>query len=397
MNGRYRKSFKWIQDHKTKYGKVPSINEFKKKFHNVDLEDEETLTEPLAFYCEEVRNKVKHNTLVDAVQEICEKLDELETDEAINIAAKALLKIQRDYIKRETRYLNDSAEEWKKEYEESEKSGGITGLRIGIEPFDRTTGGVGQTDLVTFLGFTGVGKSWLLIIIACYLVTMGYKVLFVTREMGTKQIMKRVFAVMNRLSYGRLKAGKLTNEEKEKYFSFLDKMESQEESNLVVELATGGVSNISSFVDLHQPEVLLIDGGYLMTDDSDDKEWKGLVETWWGFKQIALNRNIPTLTTMQLKSGKASLDNVAMAKYISQYCDIMYGMEQDEQMFNDKELKMKPLKLRDADMGSSFVIRWDFNKMDWSPIYSAEGRPLQKPDEDEKPKKIQKLKKSEGK
>ena len=127
-----------------------------------------------------------------------------------------------------------------------------------------------------------------------------------------------------------------------------------------------------------------------MTDDSDDKDWKGIVETWWGFKQIALNRSIPTFTNMQLKSGKASADNIAMAKYIIQYCDVMIGMEQDEQMFNDKELKIKPIKLRDAEMGGSFVIRWDFTKMDWTPVYGEKVKPL-KPTEEEKPKKIQKI------
>jgi hypothetical protein len=137
----------------------------------------------------------------------------------------------------------------------------------------------------------------------------------------------------------------------------------------------------------------MIDGGYLMTDDSDDKEWRGLVETWWGFKQIALHRNIPTMTTMQLKSGKASMDNIALAKYINQYCDIMFGMEQDEQMFNDHEMKMKPMKMRDAEMGGSFVLNWDFDKMDWSPCYVEGNRPT--PDESEKPKKVQKLKRKD--
>ena len=729
--GRYRNAFKWITGFKTKYAKTPSIKEFTKHFPNVELSLDEPLDEPMAYYCEEVRSKVKHNTLVDALSEVEEKLNEFQTDEAINVVAKTILKIQKSYIQRETKYLNESAEEWKKDYEEAEKSDGITGIRLGIEPFDRMTGGILTTDLVTFLGYTGVGKAnplstpvltpkgfipmgevkvgtkvigedgkpydvsaiypqgvidvyevtfqdgtksrcskehlwkfkaksskhsewqvdtlgnlmkynlklgkswnlsipvnkavefsigeelpidpyvlgillgdggfttdrvtltnsekdivakcqsslkdwgeftlhssqkfqhcfkgidtrenklrrtlkllelignksetkfipisylhsaieervqllkglmdtdghvtskgtyqfsttspvlkedfkylcrslgyrctelvdsrpekgadcyritiltddiivssekhlsrlsqvkqgnrifsydnlrivdiqfvgqeecqcisvdsgdhtyicddfivthntWLIIIIACYLVAMGYKVLFITREMGTKQIMKRVFAVMNRLSYGRLKAGKLTREEKEKFFKFLDKMEKLQESDLVVELATGGVSNISSLADLHQPEVLIIDGGYLMTDDSDDREWKGLVETWWGFKQIALNRNLPTITTMQLKANKASLENIALARYINQYCDVIFGMEQDEQMFNDKELCLSPLKLRDAEMGGKFVINWDFTTMNWTPLYGKDikARPVEEKDKNKKVQKI---------
>lgn len=391
FSGRYKKAFKWIQDFKVKYGKTPSLKEFKRKFSNIELEEEEDLEEPLGYYGEEVRSKVKHNTLVDALEIVREKLEELETDEAVNIIVKTVMKIQRDYIQRETAYLNEDAQKWKDAYDEASKSGGMTGIPIGIAPFDRITGGCAETDLITFLGYTGVGKSWLLIIISCFLVGMGYKVLFITREMGTKQILKRVHACMTRLPYENIKSGSLNTEGKKKYFKYLDKQATQDESLLVIESATGGVTNISSLVDLHQPEILMIDGGYLMTDDSDDKEWKGLVETWWGFKQIALNRKIPTFTNMQLKSGKASLDNIAMAKYISQYCDQMWGMEQDEQMLNDKELKMKPLKLRDAEMAGSFVIRWDFKEMDWSPVYITGERALIAKEGD-KPSKIQKLK-----
>lgn len=386
--GRYKKAFMFIQNFKIKYGKVPSIAEFKKKNPTVDLDDPSSLEEPLAYYAEEVRSKVKHNTLVDALTEMEEKLNGFETDEAIALIVKTVMKIQKDYVKRETAYLNDKADTWKQKYEEAEKSGGLTGLLTGIAPFDRMTGGVGETDLVTFLGFSGVGKSFLLIIISCFLASMGYKVLFVTKEMGVNQIMKRVHACMTKLPYGAIKDGKLNPSQKEKYYKYLDKQEKEEESYLIIELATGGVTNISSLVDQHQPEVLMIDGGYLMTDDSDDNDWKGIYDTWWGFKQIALNRKIPTFTTMQLKSGKASADNVALAKHIIQHIDIMFGMEQDEQMMNDKEIKFKPFKMRDAEMGGSFVINWNFTTMDWSPIYSDV---KMKPTEGEVNKKVQKL------
>jgi replicative DNA helicase len=367
FSGKYTRQFSFIKDFVAKYGKVPSFAEFKKRFP--DFKEVSSLEEPLSYYCDALREKKKHNTIVDMMENAQEQLNLLETEKAYTILKKTVLEIENEIILGDTKKLNeDTQKRWEK-YKNRAESGGLTGLPTGIEPFDTITGGLGATDLVTILGYTNVGKTWKLIIMGVNLAKAGKKVLFVTREMSTEQVEKRTDSVYSGVSYTRFNRGNMTEAEEEQFKEYLAEMEGNEEVNFIIELSTGGVSNISALVDKHKPDVLLIDGGYLMTDDSDEKDWNGILETWRGFKSIALNRKIPVVVTMQLKASKATLDNIALAKYISQDCDVIIGMEQDEVMRADKECKFKPLKLRDSDTFATYVLNWDFNKMDYSTRY----------------------------
>lgn len=216
-------------------------------------------------------------------------------------------------------------------------------------------------------------KTWLLIILTVLLARMGVKVLFITREMSVEQVERRIDAVWAEVSYTDFNRGTLTPKEEEKFKEYLETMKQNQVDNLIIELATGGVSNVAALCDKHEPEVLAIDGGYLMMDDSDDKDWRGLIETIRGFKGICLSRGIPCLMTLQLTQNKASLSNISFAKAVAQDFDNLFGLEQTEEMKADKEIKIVPLKLRDSDRWNSFLLNWDFNKMDYSVIYMDGG------------------------
>ena len=47
-------------------------------------------------------------------------------------------------------------------------------------------------------------------------------------------------------------------------------------------------------------------------------------------------------------------------------------LEQDEQMRNDREIRWKPLKLREGDLLKSVYLNWDFNEMNYNSIYAEE-------------------------
>lgn len=153
--GKNRRMFKWVQDFKTQYGKVPSLPEFKKKFR--DFEPIEA-PEVMRFYCDEVRNKMKHNTIVDGFEEAQEHLNEFDTEEAYTILKKIVYQIENEIVKSEVRKINeDTSRRWE-QYLERKNFGGISGIPTNIIPLDMMLGGIKETDLITILGFTGTGK-----------------------------------------------------------------------------------------------------------------------------------------------------------------------------------------------------------------------------------------------
>ena len=62
---------------------------------------------------------------------------------------------------------------------------------------------------------------------------------------------------------------------------------------------------------------------------------------------------------------------------MAQDCDVVSVLGQDEQMRNDREIRWKPLKLREGDLLKSVYLNWDFNAMDYSSIYSEENSKIE--------------------
>lgn len=239
-------------------------------------------------------------------------------------------------------------------------------------------------------------NTWALVMIAVNMAKMGYKVLFITREMSPEMIEKRADAMWNGFSYTKFNRGKLSAEEEEKFEKYLAEMEGSQFS-IVFENAVGGVTSIATMIDRHSPDICLIDGGYLMTDDEEDNDWKGLVNVCRGFKNISLSKKIPIVTTMQMTVGeKVALNKLSFSKHTADEVDGLFGMEQVDMQKEMKEMSFKPLKVRDAEFAGKFVLKWDLDKMDFTPqwqegvfeIPKAEERPIIQQIEEPKKKKI---------
>lgn len=75
FNANYKRVFNFISDFKVNYGDVPSIESVKARFPEFDFT--ESVPERLDFYCDELRNKVKHNLLVDTFKQVQQDINNL--------------------------------------------------------------------------------------------------------------------------------------------------------------------------------------------------------------------------------------------------------------------------------------------------------------------------------
>lgn len=375
LNGDNRKAFKFIRDHSAKYGKVPSIRVFRKKFPKFNLYKVDGVVqtqEDIQYWCDALRNKFKHNLMVTSLEDIYKNMEDLNTEEAYSIFKSTVQKIESDVIfSGRISATKDTNRRWE-DYLRRQKSGGMTGLPTGIDHLDKITGGLNKEELICVMGFTGVGKSWFLIIIGVYLEKMGYKVLFFTTEMSKELVMRRHDAVYNGLNYTDFKAGQLKPDQQKKYKKYLEDAEGQPE-NFIVEQVVDGVPQINAKIDSDKPDIVLVDGAYLMADEDSEDNWIGTVKVFRGLHQTALNKHLPIVATTQSKDEVgATLKSLQFAKAIAQDCDIVSVLEQDEQMRNDREIRWKPLKLREGDLLKSVYLNWDFNEMNYNSIYAEE-------------------------
>lgn len=371
LNGRNKNAYKFITKFMLKYGKVPSKKVFKKSFKNYKLASVEDLTEPMQYYCDEVRKKYKHNKIAEKMTDMAVKMEDLETDEAYDIMKSLVMFVENEVILSDRKEVNKDTKSRLESYHERAKAGGMTGIPCGVDRIDYVLKGFNNKELTALLGFTGTGKTWLLLIFAVFMAQQGYRVLLFTTEMSTEMIIRRIDAIWCKLSYTRFKDGKLTPQELSRYEKYLDKMEGNVDENIIIEQVVGGVSNVGAKIDQHQPEMVMIDGAYLLTDDESDgdDDWRALVRVFRGLHRMCLTKNLPILASTQSNEQKASLGAISFAKHIRADCDVIMALEQDDEMKADKEIAIKFLKIREGEIPGRIMMEWDFNEMKYDTIY----------------------------
>jgi replicative DNA helicase len=369
LNGKNRKAFQWIQKYSMKYGKTPSRLIFKKNFPNYELPKTKTVTEPMAYYCDELREKLKHNTIIDTLEDMEGFLEVFESEQAYKKVRELVDFIESEVIMSDRMEVNKDTIKRLEDYHQRAKSGGMTGIPTGIDRLDKVLKGMNKGELVTLLGYTNTGKSWLSVIIAVAMAKAGYKVLYFTTEMATRMIMRRIDAVWCMLSYTRFRDGKLHRDEFKRFKKYLEEMEGNTETNLIVEQVTSGTAQVGAKIDQHKPDMVFIDGAYLLSDEDEEDDWRGLVKIWRSLHKMCLSKNIPMFVSTQSKERVVTLQTISFAKAISNDSDVVIALEQDDQMKHDREIKLKFLKIREGSIPGAIVMNWDFDKMDYSTIY----------------------------
>lgn len=385
FSGANKRAFKWLSDFKVKYGELPDKETFKKHFPEVNLNIESP--ETVGYYCDELRRKIRHNKLVTTLEKIDNLINDRDVDKCYTLLESLISEVNNDFTFTEKVDLGADTEKRFQDYLVNKATGGMTGIPLGIYPLDKQTGGIKEVDLISFLAKSGVGKTFLLCIIASNLIKAGYKTLFLTKEMSPHQILKRVDAIMSGVSYSRLKDGALTNDEESIYKDYLENIAPKYASKLSIELIINGVAECAAKIDAYKPDIVLIDGGYLMSEGKDPEDWKAVLAVFKAFKIIALNRKIPIITTTQLTDK----GNIAYATSLKQYCDGMWAMLQDEVQRAAKEVEIQTLKIRDGEWTPKFTMQFDFREMNYDVVYANFDDKKERTFKVDKPQTLKKL------
>ena len=113
----------------------------------------------MQFWCDQLREKKKHNTIVDSLDEVLVKINEdLDTEGAYNILKKLVLQVENELVLSDRIKINEDTYKRKEDYKKRQKSGGMTGIPSFIDEWDKLLGGYNNGELITFMGYTGTGK-----------------------------------------------------------------------------------------------------------------------------------------------------------------------------------------------------------------------------------------------
>ena len=385
LTGDNRRVFLYIQECFKETGEVPTPRVLNQKFPSYELEvhsiegvDVVGTDETLLYWCKELRTKAKHNRMADITEAVAEKLDNGETEEAYSLMKQGVWKIEEEIVESSSVDITKNTDDRKEAYLERKKNKGMMGIPTGITHLDYMIKGLIKETLTTLIATTGVGKTWFLILVGSYAMLNGYKVVCFITEMSADIMRDRFEAMLFGMMYGdfnynNFKSGNLSKEQEDLYFEFLEDDLPKLEP-LVLETATG-VSSVVSVIEQEKPDLVLVDGAYLMEDEQGAKDdWLRVTHITRDLKKIAKNWHVPILINTQAdqntskKTGPA-LGDIKYSQAIGQDSDNILALFRDEIMINDNEMGVRVLKQREGVLGKA-IINWNFNIMNFKSIYS---------------------------
>jgi replicative DNA helicase len=307
----------------------------RQRFPNFMLCDDATMTTEAL--CKEVR---KARLTVDYKTMAQQGLELVDYDpmQAISSMQSSLTSLQNIGMSQNTDvHFYKGFSERMRRYEMIKQGVDLSCGRWPWNPLQEATMGVQPDDYIIFFGRPKSMKTWVLAFLIAWFYEMRKRILIYTKEMTPENIFWRVGACLAEVRYAALNAATLTYEEEQMLYTVERMLYLAQASQTVVCLsgadAVEGGDNVPwlrSKVEQYQPEMVFIDGLYLMSDARGaTKDHARVRNISRGIRQMNLETRIPVIGTLQANRAAASnqeanLDEIAFSDAIGQDATMIF-------------------------------------------------------------------------
>jgi len=328
-------------------GSVVSPEMFRSKFPEFDLVEAPGMT--TTALCHELRSQRLAHQIKEVATQAVEEADTDPLAAAIRLRELAEEVLQRGNTNISDVRLSEHIDNTIENYLRKESGEVQPVIHWPWAPLDEETGGVADEDYVLFWGRPKSKKTFVI----TYTMAQAYleqnkRILCYTKEMSPDNMLLRIAAFLGKLPYREIRLGKLSAHEKATLLDLKEFVRYRAEvtggrNDLIVlsgQDANGndGVSWLRSRVEMYEPDILFVDGLYLLKDDRSMKrtaDWQRVTNISRDVRQMVLKTKVPVIATMQAnrsaaKNKEAALDEIAFADAVGQ--DITQGFR----VINDK-------------------------------------------------------------
>lgn len=333
-----RSVFRFLVEHWNQYNEVPTPVTVKDNFPNYRLLNVEDTIDYLLDQMVSYRRRQSTIRLIqDAGDAIALKNDH---EDAIRILASGMESVSLTGVSSSTdvNLVEDPYSRFEEYSERKGRPGGLLGIPTGFPTIDAATAGLQPGQLVTLVASPKTGKSTLLMQIAINMHLQNYFPMFQSFEMSNQEQRDRHDALRAGVSHARLTRGLLTQAEERSYRQMLRDTEKYQKAFLLSDSVTGmTVSAISAKVNSLNPDVLFIDGAYLMVDEVTGEAGtpQSLTNITRSLKRLAQRANICVMVSTQSllwkqKKNVVSADSIGYSSSWLQDSDVVLGLQRTE-------------------------------------------------------------------
>lgn len=377
VDEQYSEVWQWISEYWSEYGEVPTHRVVRR--HHPSFEPAKGVHEPYQYYVDQLRERREYGILVEALADAGEFLkDGRDNKAALARLVSGITQVGTEVTVSRDTDLTKTWEERIGVYESLKGlKGGLRGIPTGFSSLDRATSGLQPEQLVTFIGEPKAGKSTMMMKAAIVAHEYGKTPLLITYEMSNREQEARHDAMVAGIDHLKLTQGRLSKSEEVKLFEALKARQSMHPFLLSSDI-TGAttVPALESKVEQYAPDILFVDGVYLMDDvhGQDKGSPQALTNITRDLKRMAQKRRIPVIISTQVLTWKMSRkkgltgDSIGYSSSFAQDSDVIIGVENTD----DEDIKKVRVVMSRSGPLAWTEVNWDwgtssFEEMDYDP------------------------------
>ena len=339
-----RKVWSFLKRHYSEYSEVPTVVTVKDHYPNYKVLDvEDSLDYLLDTMVEFRRRLLTRKGLEDAV----EFLQDNNHDAALLAMEQTISRVNESGVLGTHEIdLTKNTEERYKEYLAIQNQT-FLGIPTGFKDIDEATAGLQGGQLVTIIAPPKTGKSQVALQMAINVHELGKVPMFQSFEMNNHEQQQRHDAMRAHIDHSRLRRGKLLDKENDRYIDMLNKMETEHPFHLVDAVNGITVAALSAKIEQLKPDVVFVDGVYLMMDEltGEMNTPQAITNITRALKRLAQKIDKPIIITTQtllwkMRAGKVTADSIGYSSSFFQDSDVILGLEPVEEDDSIRLLKV---------------------------------------------------------
>jgi replicative DNA helicase len=361
-----KKLFRFLHDHYTNYQECPSLEVIRENFPTYQTLGVQDRIDYLIDKAVEGRRKSSIiKTLDDALSSIEKSQDH---EGAVLAFERGLIRLEEEGLtKSNDLEITEAAKKAKEEYEFRKSNPGLLGMATGFPTMDEATSGLQPGQLIVIVAPPKTGKSTLALQIALNAHLDGKVPMFMSFEMSNAEQKSRYYAMRARISHRRLMTGTLAGDEETRYFKVVEGIENMRERFWFVDSSGGQtVGAVASKVQSKNPDIVFIDGTYLMIDEQtgESNTPQAITNITRSLKRLAQKINKPIVISTQaltwkMKKGQVTADSIGYSSSFHQDADVIFGLQREDENVDDTRL-LRVVASRNGGL-SEVSLMWDWN------------------------------------
>lgn len=358
----YPNEYNFINCHLKQYGTLPDIISVLDKFPDFEVIE---VNEPTSYLIAELYKDRNTRLLAKTFNQVRKLLMDGKVDEAMALYTNA----SEDMVKAINLDSVDITQDTTRYDDYVEKCTDFSRyyIRTGFSELDDLIGGWDRSEeLATISARPGVGKSWILLIIAKAAAEQGLRVGIYSGEMSERKVGYRFDTLVGHISNSALMRGK--DYVKTEYMNYMKDL--PEKFRGCVKVLTpamisgpAGVNALRAFVEKEKLDILCIDQHSLLDDDRNARNpVERASNISKDLKNLQVLKKIPIIAVSQQNraettSNGAGTANIAQSDRIAQDSTVIIFIEQ-----KDGVLTLNLAKARDAVNNKKLHYAADFDK-----------------------------------